>query len=132
MRIFTFLLLSTVLMSCDPSVSYTKIIDNNSSYDLWLIDQSEGATFQDSVLIPHNSSFELLRYVDFGGNVSAFENCTYYPEDADSISTRIEGIDSLNLGFAINSTANWVYSIIKPGRNGACECHLLITDNDIN
>lgn len=132
MRLFTFLLLSLGLMSCDPSVSYTKTIDNHSSYDIWLIDPNEGATFQDSILIPHNSSYKLFYYEDIGGNVSLFENCTYYPEDIDSISTRIDGFDSLDLDFAINPTANWEYSIIKPGRNGSCECRLLITNTDIN
>ncbi len=132
MKLSILLLFSLILISCDPAVSYTKIIDNHSSYDLWLIDPSEAATFQDSVLIPHNSSFQILRYEDIGGKVNFFEDCKYYPEESDSMITRIEGNDTLNLDFTINSNANWIYSVLKTGRNGSCECRLLITDNDIN
>lgn len=132
MKLTAILIFFLALVSCDPSVNYTKIIDNKSDYDLWLIDSNEWVGFQDSILIPHHSSYTLLQYEDIGGNVSSFENCSFYIEDIDSITTRIDGADSLALSFPINQNAPWKYSVIKTGRNGSCECRLLITNSDVN
>lgn len=123
-----------ILVSCDPAVKYHKIIQNNTSYDIWLIRNDTTEVFAnllDSVLVQSGSEFLLVEDADIGGVLEQYRNCPFYPEPEDTIKSRIEGNDSLKLSFVIDANANWKYYILEPGRNGTCHCRLLINPEDI-
>ena len=87
------------MTSCDPFVSYDKIILNNSSYDIWLIKKDTSAILnfpQDSVLLVSNESLLLGSALDIGGSLDNYVSCPLYPFPSDTLFTRIEGSSELH------------------------------------
>ncbi|BDS11181.1 hypothetical protein [Aureispira anguillae] len=139
MKLFYLIGAFFLLVSCDPSVTYTKVIENNSDHDIWLINRDSTLScveLRDSVLLSSHSIFELHIESDIGGSLRSYESCPLSVSEwicpIDTIDTRIDGIDSLNVAFTIEENSNWQYSITKPGQNGKCECRLVINQGDIN
>jgi hypothetical protein len=124
-----------LLVSCDPSVRYDRIIQNDSNHGIWIISPDSINSCQsisfDSILIPSNTTHKLETYSEIAGLLSQFENCNHICTD--TLDTRITTNDSLKLNVGLES-ANplWEYRIIKPGKAGVCECRLTITDTDIH
>lgn len=126
--------LSLLLISCDPETSYEQVIENHSSYDIWLINNDPVASscgeLNDSILLQSMSSFFLRD--EFGlGNPSVYKGCSDWCL-IDSIDTRIEGNSALKLSYPLNVNANWEYEELSKGNSYKCECRLTITDADIN
>ncbi len=134
MKYIVLISLFFLLISCDPSVDCKRIITNNSNQDIWLInlDTAFCNTF-DSILVVRNTSYVLDVDHDIGGSLRQYEDCQYYPIAycMDSLGTSIATDSSLSLSFPLTLDANWIYQVIKPGKNGSCECRLNITDADL-
>lgn len=127
----SFLTLIFALSSCDPEVQYTQIVQNDSNYSIWIIandsSQVQGYKYEkDSFLILRNSERLLFEITGLGGT-SDFENCDIY---ADSLTSRIDDDDTLNLTIDLNKNSNWTFKILKNyiGRGGICECRLIINN----
>lgn len=122
------------LVACDPAVYYEKIIQNDSSYDIWLTKSDNAAVtelLQDSVLLLSKQQLVLTLDSDIGGSLDQYESCPLYPFPSDTLFTRIEGNSDLTLNFVIDENADWNYTVIEPGKNGEAECRLVITDEDV-
>lgn len=140
MKILCLFALLFLLFNCSPpSVSYERIIENNSSYDIWLINPNVTANctgftnigFQDSVLVPSNTSRIIESSSERNASVSDYDACPSLCLDV--INSRISNHDSLNLTVSLESTnTNWAYRVIQSGESGSCECQLTLTDADIN
>jgi hypothetical protein len=140
MRILCFFALLFLLFNCSPpSVSYERIIENNSSYDIWLINTNTtmncnafvDISFQDSILIPSNTRRIVESSSERNGSVGDYSDCPFIC--VDSINTMISNHDSLSLTAPLEaSNANWQFTVLQPGESGSCKCELTITDADIN
>lgn len=129
-----------LLFNCSPpNVSYERIFENNSSYDIWLINPSATANctdftdigFQDSVLVPSNTSKVIESSYDRNASVSDYADCPSLCLGV--VSSRISNHDSLSLNASLeDSNTDWAYRVINSGESGSCECQLTITDADIN
>jgi hypothetical protein len=140
MKFLSFFVVLFLLVSCDRDrlTSYNRIIDNDSSYDVWFISPSfTNSCDFDSVLIPRDTEYILEGFNSAeNSNISVFEyeNCPSIC--IDSLNSKISNHDSLHLDITIGATSlNWQYirgrgnSILGP--DGQCDCLLYITDNDI-
>ncbi len=122
-----------IFTSCDPAVKYDRIIENQSSYDIWIYTDSSYMGYppfvKDSILI---KSQQVSHIVDIHkiGRVTDFEDCTV-AEGA--LAAVIDQFDSLELDLDLSSNENWTYTVIEEGtfKSGVCECRLIITDGDI-
>lgn len=129
--------LALLLTNCTTKTKYEKIIQNNSSHDIWLIhDQMANYCMTtlafDSILVPRNTNLAIVSVSSAGVDVDHFSDCNFMCND--SLDTRIDTHDSLKLNFTINTkTPRWLYSVsIQDGAARECECRLTITDADIN
>jgi hypothetical protein len=141
MKVLCLFALLFLLFNCSPpSVTYKRTINNNSSYDIWLINPDTVAncvgglvliTIQDSILVPSNTSRTFESSEERNASVNDYAGCPVLC--LDTINTRISDHDSLNLIAPLESTnSNWQYTVLNPGESGSCECQLSITDADIN
>ena len=138
MRVLCFFALLFLLFNCSPpSVSYERIIENNSSYDIWVINPTTNCDgfseigFQDSILVLSNTRQVLELTTENNGDVSNFSDCPSVC--LDNIDSRINNHDSLGLAASLQATNNnWQYTVLQPGESGSCECELTITDAGIN
>jgi hypothetical protein len=134
MRIFCFFALIFLLSNCTTSVSYERVIQNDSSYDIWIINPNVSDNcpvfFQDSILVFSNTSQVLEFTTENNGDVSDFSDCPSVC--LDNLGSRINNHDSLSLAVSLQATSNnWLYAL-QPGESGSCECELTITDAGIN
>lgn len=139
MRILCFFAIVFLLYNCTPnSITYERILKNDSSYDIWVIDPNPTSTcnlsterFQDSILIPSNTQYILEALSEDNGSVDTYSDCPFLCFD--NLNSSISNHDSLSLTASLApSNNNWEYSVIHPGSSGSCECKLTITDADIN
>jgi hypothetical protein len=140
MRILCLFALLFLLFNCTPpSISYERIIENNSSYDIWLINPNSttncngfiGIGFQDSILVPSNTRRVLEFSSERNASVNDYTSCPFIC--LDSMNTRISNHDSLSLTSSLEaSNTNWEYRVLQSGESGSCECEFTITDTDIN
>ncbi len=131
-RYLLFLALGVLLSSCDPGVSYERIIENNSSHDIWIItgnNDHPGFT-QDSFSISTNSEMVISSY-DFLGQTSDFEDCEMVDS---SLVGGIVGNEALSISKDLNSASSWSFSVLKRTSMGGgdCECRLKLSDADID
>ncbi len=115
-----------MMLGCDPVVYYDKIVENESSYDIWLIQNDS-----DTTLLQSNSEVIVHSELDISQTLNQYEDCPRYPETGDTIRTRINGVDTLN-EFIITEGSNWQF-IIEDSRGGSksAECKIIITDSDL-
>lgn len=120
--------------SCDPGVSYRRVLQNDSSYDLVVtpLDSNRslwGLEFGDSLTIPVGEAANLIESNGLGV-VSDYEDC--YPR-IDSIQVQIASAPSLGLNFEINDNTLWNYIVISEDKygGGECECRMVILDEHI-
>lgn len=126
-----FVTFGILLSGCDPGVSYERIVENNTSHDIWI--KKTGNLFpefeQDSVSIPKNSEQVISIYSGLG-HTFEFENCGV-PDN-----TILGGIiynDTLQIAKDLNTESNWIFSVLEQTfkQGGECECRLKLTDADI-
>jgi hypothetical protein len=127
--IFIASLFVTLLISCDPGVDYSRIVQNSSSYDLFLIHEFD--SIYDTAIIEKNSEYSVYAW-DAIGRTSEYENC--HPEQLGSFSLKVIGYDSLNIVIDLNNPTLWTFSVLDKTVNGGgkCECRIIISDFDIN
>lgn len=145
-----FLLIGCECKPFDPDKlsSYTRKIENRSSYDIWIINPTTNncdSSIFDSLLIPSFSAYDLEVFLNEG----ASHNCNILMRDyedcpsicIDSLNSRIDGHDSLELNIPLHATSPaWSYweggntprGGIITFSSGECICDLTIVDDDIN
>ncbi len=128
-------LLPFVLTSCDPNVEYQQVVQNSSEHGIWLImhdsyphDEVYVDNYtQDSFYVAPNSETVLYAITRIG-KPGEYSNCDLY---ADSITTRVEGYDTLRVTSNLNDTYSWVFREFDRDKSGRCECRFIILDTDI-
>lgn len=125
-------------MSCEPTIEYKRIIQNDSDYDIWVKNPYYAGGFVtscrnivlDSIPIARKTSYTLevessYRSVDF------YADCPFVC--LDTFNTRIHNRDTLSLNINLYPfDSAWEYKVIQAGDNGACECRAIITNANIN
>lgn len=127
----SYLLLLAVLAfltSCDPGVSYERIITNNSSHDIWIkaTDYTSPELVVDSFFIAKNTEQIIHAYSGLG-QTSEFSNCGM-PDSA--LYGGLIATDTLAFSINLNEVAHWEFSVLSESfkQGGECECRLTLTD----
>ena len=128
--------IALLFTSCDPTVEFHRVINNDSGYDLILYpNDSIGYTFvgdrlPDSLYIPNNSFESLYTYIERGG-ISYYTDC---PNDFDSIRFVVDGNPNLSVTLDPMTSSNWSFNLIEESKygGGECECVLYIEPQHIN
>lgn len=123
------------LSSCDPGVGYSRVLQNDSQYDLELrIHRKNSSACQyvylsDSIIIEKKSTKILDAYNGLGQTFE-FENCETC---ADSIVLKVVGNPTLKSTVDLNDPNEWTFSVLKKTfkSGGICECRLIMTDDKI-
>lgn len=127
--------LAATLTSCDPSIEYQQVVENNTEYDIWLrvhdsyphdevyVDQYE----QDSFFVAAKSEVVLYQ-IERIGKTSDYANCFLY---ADSITTRVADHDTLFVSGNLSDTYSWEFNDYGRNSAGKCECRYTINAADI-
>ena len=128
---FLILIVLTILTSCDPGVSYSKIIQNDSDYDI-IISVHNGESYYysiDSLYVVKHSEETIMAYSGLGQTFE-FEDCNIY---ADSLTSQIANNDSLKLILDLNDQSNWNFSILNETfkSGGTCECRIILKNEDV-
>lgn len=136
-KIAVILCTAMVLSSCDPVVSYDKIIRNSSDQDLiLLINQvsEETPLIDDRTLLESKEDIRIAEGFDIGGSVEAFEDCPGYPLEGDEIIIGVLKDDQVDELVRITSKTEWRYKVTSRDRSGAglCKCIFEITDEMLN
>jgi hypothetical protein len=111
-------------ISCDIDHSYSRTVINNSSYDIWLI--NDRCFEDDSILIVSNSSQIISFNWTYGGYKRIFTSCR--DNCLDSLNSRIDSHDSLSLTMPVEIETNWENEI----GNYYCWCKYTFDDSGIN
>ena len=135
-KLATLVCITAFLTSCDPTVEFHRLINNNSGYDLILYPKDSlsrnyiGGRFPDSLFISNNSLDTLYSFIDLGG----FEFYAECPTDFDSIRFVVDGDPNLSVTLDAMADTNWVFNLIDEERygGGECECVLNIEPQHIN
>jgi len=124
------------LVSCDPVVDYSRVVQNNSDYDVkvlkgfgsWYLDGNDTIYTQiDTITINKGTSAVIFNYVDMG-TVAQFLSCSRFDEPMlflVSFSDSIKEISNIQI------MSNWRFRVIKEykiGGGGVCECRLYLTN----
>ncbi|WMX12324.1 hypothetical protein [Aureispira sp. CCB-E] len=136
-----FFLIITSFISCEKTTDYKRIIQNDSDYDIWIINPYYRAldstnTFTecreivlDSIAVARKTSY-VLEVVNTNRSVDFHADCPFIC--LDTLETRIHNRDSLRLNINLYpSDSNWVYTVFQEGEKGSCECRLIITNSSI-
>ncbi len=134
---FLFLVVSILisLSSCDPGVSYSRVLENDSQYDLKLFIYRKNSIsckvrfFSDTVIVEKNSIKTVAGYNGLGQTFE-FQNCE---SCADSIVLKVVGNPSLKSTVNLNDPALWNFRVLKKTfkSGGTCECRLIMTNDKI-
>ncbi len=130
-----FALFTIILTACDPGVKYTKVVQNDSDFDItvYVFPESKvgnGSFYKfDTILINNHTEVSIYELSGLGQTFE-FEDCDTY---ADSIYTRVTGIDTLDIEINLNDRSQWVFSILDESfkEGGTCECRVRITNEMI-
>jgi len=141
------------LTSCDPGVDYSRIVQNDSDFDVkvlqrygywqingqdtifsrfWYLEGSDTIFVKVDTLTIEKHSSKTIYTAGGIGSVSDYENCyniIYY----DIIPVQIHLKDSLLFIPNINELSGWNYRITKKQKNGGgvCECRIILTNQII-
>lgn len=129
------LLFITLFFACDPGVQHSKIIQNDSDYDLFILSfpsKNSGYSHKskvDSFIVLHHSSKDIYNYSGLGQTFE-FEDCATF---LDSFSVKVIGSDQLKLHANLNVPSNWEFNILRKSFNkgGNCECRIKINNQHI-
>ncbi|MDL2239871.1 hypothetical protein LJC69_05760 [Bacteroidales bacterium OttesenSCG-928-K22] len=130
-------ILSFVLLTaCDPGVSYHKIIQNESDFDVSVLSVRKGIgieyfndndsiyTLVDTLFVGKKSSIIIDEYEGIG-TVYGFACCH---NGSETLPMLVYFNDSVKLISDIYKLDNWHFNILKKYRNegGVCECRLIL------
>lgn len=117
--------------SCDPGVTYERVIENKTTHDIWIKTADNPYLWftQDSFSIPKNSE-QIISVFSGIGQTTQFENCGMLDS---SIFGGIIDMNTLEISKDLNAQSNWAFSVLKKTfkQGGECECRLILTDADI-
>ena len=132
----TFLLV--FIVSCDPGVDYSKIVQNNSDYNvkvlkgfgIWYLDGKDTVYKPiDTITIAKGSSAVIFTELHIGTLAgSGFQACSAFN---DSVPMFVYFTDSIKVIPNIHKLNYWNYRIIKEykvGGGGVCECRINLTN----
>lgn len=128
-----FLSLSLLLFSCDQTTRHSKLIVNNSDYDLVVFTGNGSADYigyvSDSIFIGRRSKAVVYDAREIS-RLKDYKRCNTL---TDTLRVKIVGHDSLQVTLDLNNKANWYYFVRKKdmGGGGDCECQIGITNADI-
>lgn len=128
-------LFTVILTACDPGVKYSKVIQNDSDFDItvYICPESkvgDGSFYKfDSIQINKHTEASIYEFSGLGQTFE-FDDCNTY---ADSIFTRVRGNDTLYVDINLNDKSLWVFSILDESfkEGGTCECRVKITNDMI-
>ena len=129
------ILLSFLIVSCDPAVEYDKIVQNNSDYDVqvlrgigyWYLNGTDTVyTPIDTLTVKKNSSRVIFHELGIG-SVYDYQDCQLF---IDSMPLLVYYSDSIKIIPNIHKMNHWDYNIIKKYKNrgGVCECRMILTN----
>ena len=133
------LLIVIILMSfssCDPGVTYSRVLENNSQYDLELhiFKRKDSLScrysyLSDSIIVEKKSVKTMAAYSG-SGQTFEFENCE---SCADSIVLKVIGYPALKSTVDLNEPAFWNFRVIQKTfkSGGTCECRFIMTNERI-
>ncbi len=132
--ILSFLLISLVFSSCDQNKDFkiSKLIENESDYDFWLVPQNGNANSNigDSILVTSNSSFVFEMNSD-SGEADHELACSLFPGETDLL--QVKPAQSLSfIGIPIENPTYWLSIQIQNSgyKGGEYECTRTITNSD--
>ncbi|MEM7375627.1 MAG: hypothetical protein AAF587_43950 [Bacteroidota bacterium] len=124
---------SLIISGCDPAVEYSRVLQNDSDYDLWVVRDS--AHVRDSSLLLAGMS-QTLWDIWHIGNVGLYESCpgTEAIPEPSIFSVHVKNRDSLSVKGDLHASEGWIYSILSQGPfgSGMCECRRILTNTDID
>ncbi len=133
--ILYFALFTIILTACDPGVKYTKVVRNDSDFDLtvYIYPESkvgDGSFYKFDTIQIKNHTEASVYEVSGLGQTFEYENCNTY---ADSIFARVIGIDTLDYVINLHDKSNWIFSVLDKTfkEGGICECRISITNDMI-
>lgn len=125
-------LLCLSFFACDPALEHSRVLQNDSEFELWLVKDS--ASVRDSSLLLPGTS-ETLWNVFQIGTLGEYESCPATAGSIDPINfyLHVNGNQSLEVHVDLQESEGWVYSILSRGGfgSGASECRRLIRNDDI-
>ena len=133
--ILFFTLFTIILTACDPGVKYTKVVQNDSDFDItvYIYPESkvgDGSFYKFDTIRIKNHTVASVYEVSGLGQTFEYEDCNTY---ADSIFARVIGVDTLDYVFSLNDKSNWIFSVLDKTykEGGTCECRIRITNDMI-
>jgi hypothetical protein len=130
-----FALFTIILTACDPGVKYSKVVQNDSDFDIMIhiypeskVGSGSFYTF-DSVQINSHTETSIFEFSGLGQTFE-YEDCNTF---ADSIFARVIGNDTLDLNLNLNNESKWIFSVLDKTfkEGGLCECRVRITNDMI-
>lgn len=127
------LLLSTVLVSCDPYASVEQRIVNNTNHQILLF--GSGGVSSDTMYIEPNADTSIHFFGDLGEELDSYQHCNYQMHhlfDNDIVYSKVgqESDTIIPLGFF--DLSNWQFSVLEEnGKSGHCQCAITINDSDL-
>lgn len=119
-----------ICVSCDPGVSYTKIIINHTDYDLNLI-RTDHKGYTDTIILGQGLDYNQVETSTIG-KTETYENC----DQGDHNTYKIEVINQPNaiISIEIDDYRFWEFAIQETSINGGgkCTCKRFITNGDIS
>jgi hypothetical protein len=133
--ILIFALFTIIVTSCDPGVKYTKVVQNDSDFDITVTIYPEskvgdGSFYKYDSFRINNHTEASIYEVSGLGQTFEFEDCNTY---ADSIFARVTETDTLYPDINLNDNSQWNFSVLDKSfkEGGTCECRVRITNDMI-
>jgi len=128
-----------LLTSCYPNTYHELVFQNDSSYDIWVIENHYYIV--DSIPYDTDSTYvksgtEEVFDVASGEVVTLadFDTCLKHIRQHKFLSCVVANNDSLEVQIDMNDPNNWVNTVFEVRRkgSGSCECRITIDDTDIH
>jgi hypothetical protein len=133
--IIFFALITIILTACDPGVKYTKVVQNDTDFDItvYIYPESkvgDGSFYKFDTIRINNHTEASIYEVSGLGQTFEYEDCNTY---ADSIFAGITGNDTLDVDVNLNDKSQWIFTVLDKTfkQGGTCECRVRITDDMI-
>ena len=117
--------------ACDKNVHYSRIVQNDSDFDVKMIIASIIESKVDTLVIEKKTIKIISSFYELG-NVNNYADCNFH---RDSISMLVYFDDSPKLITGVNKLDIWSYNIIKKetyNSGGRCECRIVLTNAILN
>ncbi|MFZ4462720.1 MAG: hypothetical protein ACOYN5_02680 [Bacteroidales bacterium] len=130
LKIVSIILIVNLVASCDPGFAYSKVIQNDSDFDV--IIRVHGASIDysaDSFYVSKRSEEAILLGSGLGQTFE-FEDCNLY---ADSLTASVADTDTMKVLTELNDLSNWTFTVLNKTfkGGGTCECRIIINDDQI-